>query len=204
MKIINLWGAPGSGKSTTAAGLYYLMKINKFKVELVHEFVKDLIWEEHLSPLSDQNYIFTNQNRMLRRLEGKVDYVITDSPIPLSSYYAQPQYLANRPSFSSLVWEEFNTYKNINFLIIKDHEYQEYGRIHNEQEANNIANSLKNILLQHNVTHHEVKTHPHITHQLLSILSYIHQNTYQQSHQEFSATIDTMFHDLQYGILSIQ
>lgn len=170
MKIINLWGAPGSGKSTTAAGLYYIMKINKFKVELTHEFVKDLIWEDHLSPLSDQNYVFTNQNRMLRRLEGKVDYVITDSPIPLSCHYASDKYLRDHPSFTSLVWEEFNTYENINFLVLKDHAFQEYGRIHSENEANNIAKALKNILIDNKITHYEIKTKPDIINDLFEII----------------------------------
>ena len=158
MKVINLWGAPGSGKSTTAAGLYYKMKVNNDKVELIHEYVKDLIWEDHLSVLEDQNYIFANQNRMLKRLEGKVDYVITDSPIPLSTYYVNDKYIKERPSFKAMVWEEFNNYENINFYLLKDHEYQEYGRLHNEKEAENIGNGLLDILNENKVEYYNVKT----------------------------------------------
>ena len=35
MKVINLWGSPGSGKSTVAAGLFYRMKMADYNVELI-------------------------------------------------------------------------------------------------------------------------------------------------------------------------
>lgn len=168
MKVINLWGGPGSGKSTTAAGLYYLMKINKFKVELVREFVKDLIWEDSLHLLKDQNFILMNQNKMLKRLEGKVDYVITDSPLLLSVYYADDEYLLKRPSFKDFVWEEFNSYNNINIMLDKDHSYESYGRLHNEEEANNISCDLENLLLCNNLEYYKYKTNINIANTIMN------------------------------------
>ena len=35
MQIINIWGGPGVGKSTAAAGLFYEMKKLQLNVELV-------------------------------------------------------------------------------------------------------------------------------------------------------------------------
>lgn len=170
MIVINFWGAPGSGKSTAAAGLYYIMKINKCKVELIHEFVKDLIWEDHLSVLEDQNYILSQQNRMLKRLEGKVDYVITDSPLPLSCYYASANYVVHHPSFYQSVWEHFNYYKNINFLVTQDHQFQEYGRIHTESEAQSIAAALKSIITDNHLLHYESKTKPDMVNELFELI----------------------------------
>ena len=39
-KIINLFGGPGIGKSTQAAGLYYEMKKLNMNVEMPYEFPK--------------------------------------------------------------------------------------------------------------------------------------------------------------------
>ncbi len=36
MKVINLWGSPGAGKSTAAAGLFYRMKFADYNVELIN------------------------------------------------------------------------------------------------------------------------------------------------------------------------
>ncbi len=189
MIVINLWGAPSSGKSTNAAGLYYLMKINKFKVELIHEFVKDLIWEEHLSIIGDQNYIFANQNRMLARLDGKVDYAITDSPLPLSCYYAQKEYLKKYPSFIDVVWENFNSYKNINILLTQGHDFENYGRIHDENQAREIQKDLKNILADNSIVHYEARTNPDLINEIFQIIYEIDKHKSDFSH----ATNDGIF-----------
>ncbi len=48
LKVINLWAGPGAGKSTTAAGLFNLMKIRGYNVELVTEFAKEMVYEGRL------------------------------------------------------------------------------------------------------------------------------------------------------------
>ena len=41
LKVINLYGGPGTGKSTTAAALFALIKREGYNVELVTEFAID-------------------------------------------------------------------------------------------------------------------------------------------------------------------
>lgn len=58
--IINIYGGPGIGKSTIAAGLFNLMNVTYegfTSVELVTEYAKDLIWENRLTTLQNQFYI---------------------------------------------------------------------------------------------------------------------------------------------------
>ena len=86
--IINLYGGPGTGKSTTAAHLFALMKHKGMSCELVTEFAKDLTWEDRQTCLSNQVYVLGEQHRRLERVKNKVDYVITDSPLLLSCVYA--------------------------------------------------------------------------------------------------------------------
>lgn len=190
MVVINLWGAPSSGKSTNAAGLYYLMKLGKFKVELIHEFVKDMIYEEHLSVLNDQNYIFANQNRMIQRLSDKVDYVITDSPLPLSLYYVKQMnnnYLIKNPGFESIVWSIFNNYNNINIFLKSNHDFEHHSRLHNKEQAVEIEKDIKNLLLNQNISHYETYTKENLNSELLEIIQTIDLtsgNTFSKENNE--------------------
>ena len=112
-KVINLFGGPGAGKSTTAAGLFYEMKVRDIKCELVTEYAKDMTYEKRTNILSDQLYILAKQNRKLIRLVGEVDYIITDSPLLIGLMYVPVNYYAQ---FSSLVHEIFGSYNNTNFF----------------------------------------------------------------------------------------
>ena len=80
-KIINLYGGPGTGKSTHAAGLFYRMKQKSINCEYVQEYAKDKTWEDNAFTLKCQPYITAKQIFRQHRLLGKVDYIITDSPI---------------------------------------------------------------------------------------------------------------------------
>lgn len=134
MKVINLFGGPGVGKSTIAADLFAMMKRERYNVELVNEYAKEVTWEGHFSYLDDEFYILAHQNRRLVRLKDKVEYVITDSPILLglaytpSTYY--PQY------FSKFIHEVWNSYTNINIVLKRDTDlYVPEGRNQDYKQA---------------------------------------------------------------------
>jgi nicotinamide riboside kinase len=86
-KVINLFGAPHSGKSVAAAGLYYNLKVKKKHCEMVREYIKNWVWEGRKPNTFDQPYIFGKQLKYESMLYNKVDYVITDSPFILAAYY---------------------------------------------------------------------------------------------------------------------
>lgn len=133
LKSINLFGGPGVGKSVTRARLFSEMKMQGFKVEEVHEYAKDMVYEDRYNILNDQLYLLAKQNRKMKRLEDKVDYCITDSPLLLNYVY-----LGDVPyavTFTKLLLDIYRQYDNINIYLERDHAYQEYGRYHNEQES---------------------------------------------------------------------
>jgi tRNA uridine 5-carbamoylmethylation protein Kti12 len=132
MKVINLWGSPGAGKSTTAAGLFYKMKTAGYNVELVTEYVKDAVWDERTNLFKDQLYLLAQQNRRLERLRGKVDYAISDSPLLLVLAYSPKDYYN---SFNGIVLDIWNSYDNYNYRLHRKHKYINEGRIHTEAEA---------------------------------------------------------------------
>ena len=55
--LCNIYGGPGSGKSTSAAGVFSLLKTHGVNAELVTEFAKDLVWEGRDVTLDNQPYI---------------------------------------------------------------------------------------------------------------------------------------------------
>ena len=118
-KIINLFGAPGSGKSTLASGLFYEMKLKGLNVELASEWIKSKLFEGTNYPFKDQLYTFAKQNKKLREMLGKVDYIICDSPIVQGLVYdtQEPEI------FTQTVLTYFNTYDNINFLLKRSYSF---------------------------------------------------------------------------------
>lgn len=143
LKVINLFGAPGAGKSTIAAGLFFLMKTKNIQAELVTEFAKDVVWEGHFTLLDDQLYVFAEQNRRLNRLRKKVDYVITDCSLLNSAIYKPAEY---PKSFDDIVLDIYNTYENINVFIDRVAPYSQTGRIQMEKESDELAPRIINFL----------------------------------------------------------
>lgn len=144
MNVVNLFAGPGSGKSTTAAGIFYILKSEyNINCEYVSEYAKLLAWEKNKEKLSDQLYVTAKQNRSLERLNGKVEYAITDSPLLLGIHYATNYKLRTlRP----LTVELFNSYQNINFFIRRTKKYNPAGRFQTEEEAILIDGEIKKLL----------------------------------------------------------
>lgn len=150
--VVNLIGGPGSGKSTTASGIFYELKRIGVNCEMALEFAKDKVWEESYKILDDQFYIFGKQYHKLFRLNGKVDVIITDSPLIISILYNKT------PSkyFNNFVLEQYNTFYNLTFLLNRPENYQEEGRIQTKEESEVLDTVIKEILNKNNVCFHEV------------------------------------------------
>ena len=144
-KIINLYGGPGTGKSTTAAGLFSAMKRLGINCELVTEVAKDLVWEDSLETLNDQLYVSACQCHRIKRLLGKVDYVITDSPILLGIYYDS----SKSPELEAVLVKTHNSLDTIDIFIKRTKPYKEAGRLQSEAEAIGIDADISKLLLKH-------------------------------------------------------
>jgi AAA domain len=152
VQVINLFGGPGVGKSTAAAGLFYEMKKAQLRVELVTEYAKDAVWEQRYNILDDQIYIFAKQQRRISRLKDHgIDWVITDSPIPLGLVYLRPGVLGD--SFPNVVMEVFNQSKNHNFLLQRSFRYDPVGRNQkDETEARIYDEKVQDLLSAYGVS----------------------------------------------------
>lgn len=145
--VINLFGGPGTGKSTGAAYIFSQLKLKGYDCELVTEFAKDKVWENNKEVFKNQFYITGKQSFKISRCDGKVDIIITDSPILLGAIYEDSK------KFKAAVLEEFNKYRNLNFFIIRQKEYNPNGRNQTEEEAKLIDEKILNYLNENKVNY---------------------------------------------------
>lgn len=150
--IINLYGGPGIGKSTSAAFLYYLLKEEGKNVELVREYVKDWAYEKRTITTYDQIYFLGKQVRRESMLYGKVNWIITDSPVFMNLYYASKYCSklvsagvhAGTVSFYQQAQED--GHNHIHILLKRNKPYSVHGRYQTESEAVEIDSGIKLML----------------------------------------------------------
>ena len=153
MKVINVIAGPGAGKSTLASGLYHEAKRRGWNVELVTEVAKDLVWEGRTVALSNQAYVFGRQMQRLHRLDGHVDYVITDSPVLLSAIYAPDDYPAE---WEKVVVELWKRYDNIVAFLGRGPWFDDRGRVHNLDASIEVDRRIAVLLAKHDITYTQV------------------------------------------------
>jgi nicotinamide riboside kinase len=152
--IVNLYGGPGTGKSTTAAGIYYYSKLDGINSELVREYVKKWAWENKQITKYDQNYILAKQISAQSALYNKVPLIITDSPIWLSPIY-ENKYQGNTKTLDVInnhITQATNDgVINLHFFIKRSKSYEQAGRYENEEHAKQIDADIINFLTAQNI-----------------------------------------------------
>ena len=146
---VNLFGGPCVGKSVLCAEVFSKLKKRGIDCEMALEYVKDLVWEESFEKIKNQVYIFGKQQNRLFRLNGKVDVVITDSPLLNSIVY----YNGDNPHFTDVVMFEFKKLNSANYYINRSFEYIENGRMQTLEEAKKVDSAYKKLLDTNDVTY---------------------------------------------------
>ncbi len=145
MILVNLFGAPGAGKSTGAAYVFARLKMAGINAELVTEYAKDKVWEENKAVFNNQAYIFGKQFFRISRLEDKVDVVVTDSPLLLSCYYGKDDPRLGY-EFNALVRKVSESYSSINAFLHRVKPYNPNGRFQTEEESNKVSKDILRLL----------------------------------------------------------
>lgn len=152
--VINLLGGSGLGKSTTAALVFGDLKLKGKDTELVREFVKEWAWQgKQVGPFG-QGTLYGHQIERESSLYGKVDYVVTDSPLLLCPIY-QLHY-GGHESIKSQVLKDMNTAKemgvvHLNFLLERKKAFNPKGRYETEDQAKVIDGKVKSFLENHQI-----------------------------------------------------
>ena len=139
MVILNLYASPSSGKSTTAAYIFSMLKMHTAKkVELVGEYAKEMIYHGSEVQLGNQIYLLGNQYRKLKDLERNgIEFCISDSPLLM-----QLAYCKHLPYLSELIKKLDSEFDNIDIFIRRVKPYQKYGRTQSEEEATKLTDII--------------------------------------------------------------
>lgn len=152
-KIVNLFAGPGAGKSTGAAYVFAKLKLAGVNAELVTEFAKEKVWEGDKEAFENQMFIIGSQMHRLACVFGKVDVIVTDSPVLLAAAYADP-YTAK--SVLSQADDKGWLHSSVNFLIKRVKKYNPDGRNESEAQAEAIDEKIRKYLDESHVEYEEV------------------------------------------------
>lgn len=142
--VVNLYGGPGTGKSTTAAAVFAELKTAGVNTELVTEYAKDKVWEQSTHILGNQIYLLGKQFHRLWRLKDQVDVIVTDSPILLLMEYGKEW----GPTYRKLVREAYDHFDhNMDVFLKREKAYNPKGRLQTEEKAKALDTTFFNVLM---------------------------------------------------------
>lgn len=162
--VINAFAGPGAGKTTSCLEVAEKLKKQGFVTEYVQEYAKELVYDNNLIMLDGhyehQFVILNEQMKRINRLYGKVDFIITDSPILLNNTYLnEDKNTEVYSAYSDSVNKLYGLYNNFNYFVERDTSvFEKEGRIHNLEQSIAIDNELKN-MLHNNQIDFDVYTH---------------------------------------------
>lgn len=148
--LINIVGASGVGKSTTAGKLFTRLKDMYLNVELVQEVVKTWCHTGQKVTKYDQYYLFGAEIYQQSQLFNSVDFIISDSSPLLAAFYNF--YYNDGDSSLSPACKEFyrkvneDGIKVLNFFLTRKKKYIAKGRYQSESESDRLSAILKNWL----------------------------------------------------------
>ena len=165
--VVNVFGGPGSGKTTAALEVAEKLKKAGYVVEYAPEYAKELVWDLHdpratetqrvrAEMLLDGSYasqcaLYEEQLRRVRRCIGQCDFVVTDSPPLMGSSYLKERYQAQREDFETRALRDFNGMTSFNMVVRRSGDYEQAGRIHDRFEAARIDAAVERFLVDHEI-----------------------------------------------------
>lgn len=150
--VINAFGGPGSGKSVSCMDICQQLKKLGYNAEYVQEYAKELVyaedWEQLDGSPNHQFEVLQEQLARVDRLYGKVDFIVTDSPILLNGVYNKEL----TPEYDQMVTSLYNDFENFTYFVERDaSSYQQEGRIQNLEESQKIDQEIKDLLTEKNI-----------------------------------------------------
>lgn len=147
--LVNLFGAPKSGKTTLMASIFSVLKLMDMNCEMAPDFPKEILFEKRFSILENQLYILAKQEKRISELYAHSDVVVTDCPLLHSIVYNNVTYKKLHP----IIYELHDKYNNINILIKRTRNIS-YGsfKIKTIEEIIQIESDIEKMLT--NYKHH--------------------------------------------------
>jgi hypothetical protein len=137
--LVELVGAPGAGKSTTAAQIFSELKHLGVNAELITEVAKEWAWEGRKIDFRNQTLLAATQLHRILNTADRADIVITDGSLQLSHWYAQQYGLPSQLAIKGMLDEISIAMGTRTYFIARDKPYNTAGRFHTEHESDLIG-----------------------------------------------------------------
>ena len=161
-KVINFVASPSSGKSLMAALIFSELKMRHYKAEYVQEYAKTLVWQDRLDDLVNQYNVSLEQYRMIKSVNGKVNYICLDSPLLLGLCYNRHGNgnVCNVEKTEKMILSKMSEFDNIYIFLERNEEfpYEIEGRIHNEEQSKVISSQLLGLLDEFGIEYKSFKS----------------------------------------------
>lgn len=136
--LIDFFGGPASGKSTTSLNLAGKLKCylddyagSGMRVEYVSEAAKDEVWESGTLMLSNQARLLGEQFRRLHRLSAHVQIIVSDSPLWLCEHYGPKKWYPT-PAWAEVIRAHYESFRVLPILVTRTGRFETKGRVHDE------------------------------------------------------------------------
>lgn len=199
--VVNAFAGPGAGKTTCCLEIAEKLKKQGYVVEYVQEYAKELVWEKNFSLLDgtqkNQLLLLDEQMKRVDRLYGRVDFIITDSPLLLNGIYNKEL----TEDYSKMLSDLTNQYDNFSFFVKRDlNHYEEEGRLQSLDEAIEKDNEVEEMLNQNHI-YYGTYTHQTVDKIIKNLQTSLERirtrkdNARILKHQEVKREVDTIYHD---------
>lgn len=132
--VVNAYAGPGAGKTTASLATVAELKKMGYVAEYVSEYAKELVYENPAmldGSMQNQFALLTEQLRRMDRLIGKVDIIVTDSPILLNLIYGKDL----PDEYKKMVPDLYKQYDNFNFFVKRGDAFEQNGRMQDLTES---------------------------------------------------------------------
>lgn len=170
--LVNLYGAPGSGKTSGSLYITGLLKSEGYKVAYVEEFASQLIRQglgEKLGDWKNQNYIVTGQMKLiLDEIASGSEIIICDSPPTLNIlHYSKlacekagkgSEFTESMITSQYTIYNQiFSEFDKIDVYVKRVKPFLQWKRVHSEEQSNEMAKPLKFVYLTSNLESQKVE-----------------------------------------------
>jgi predicted ATPase len=157
MKIINLYGGPGAGKTTMAAYLFYRLKAAGFRAELVGEAAREIIYDRNpgvtAAQLIDNQFLISGlQVERIKRLERHgIEVAIADSPLRQGLAYVTDIELRAALTNAIARFEGFMSPAFNVFVQRTIGTYDKESRAQTEEQARTLDDKIWKLMRMHSI-----------------------------------------------------
>lgn len=150
-KVINIIGGPGSDKSLFSAAIVLHLSLHGKTVETIPDFAKLLVWQENFEVLKNQYFIAQRQFQMLNLIDGQVHFLITECSLPQVMFYNEnySENICDIAKTREQILQWYRQNDNVNVLVKRgDKKYVRSGRFQDEEQAREVDQGLREILVR--------------------------------------------------------